>query len=103
MPDHAHVLACGTEDGSDLQVFATAFKSATAYRYRARADRRLWQPGYFERVLRSEEATDTVARYILENPIRAGLARLVGEYPFAGSFVHDATALLDLWRDGTRD
>ena len=26
-----------------------------------------------------------VARYILENPVRAGLARTVSEYPFVGS------------------
>jgi hypothetical protein len=36
-------------------------------------------------------------RYILENPIRAGLAKKLGEYPFAGSDVYDLPALLTAW------
>jgi REP element-mobilizing transposase RayT len=34
---------------------------------------RLWQRYGFERVLRDDEATLDVARYILRNPVRAGL------------------------------
>jgi hypothetical protein len=36
-------------------------------------------------LLRREEATADVIRYIVENPVRAGLCTDAGEYPFTGS------------------
>ena len=45
--------------------------------------RYLWQDGYYERVLRSRHALETVVRYVLENPVRAGLASKPGDYPFS--------------------
>jgi hypothetical protein len=57
----------------------------------------LWQEGFHERVLRSDESTEAAMRYVLENPVRAGLTRAIGDYPFARSGVYDRKALLDLW------
>jgi hypothetical protein len=34
-------------------------------------------------VLRENEGNEVVVRYILENPVRAGLAARIGEYPHA--------------------
>jgi len=45
----------------------------------------LWQIGYFDRVLREEDDTRAVVGYILNNPVRAGLAVRGVEYPFNGS------------------
>ena len=59
------------------------WKQLTGYHIGRTHTKRLWQPDYFERVLRDDESTIVVARYILENPIRAGLAKGIGEYPFA--------------------
>jgi hypothetical protein len=39
----------------------------------------------YDRILRHDEATLSVARYILENPVRAGLVNSPDEYPFSGS------------------
>jgi putative transposase len=41
--------------------------------------------GYHDHVIRDGEPTVRTARYVLRNPVRAGLARRTGEYPFAGS------------------
>ena len=49
---------------------------------------RLWQPGYFDRALRAEEDVRRVARYIVANPLRAGLCERIGDYP-----LRDATWL----------
>lgn len=38
-----------------------------------------------------------VARYILENPVRAGLTRTFQEYPFSGSQEFTKEELADLW------
>ena len=56
---------------------------------------RLWQRYGFERVLRDDEATLSVARYILENPLRARLVQRVDDYPFVGSRVYSLSEILE--------
>jgi hypothetical protein len=45
-------------------------------------------------VLRNEEATLSVARYILENPVRGGLVKRVEDYRFAGSLIYPLADIL---------
>jgi REP element-mobilizing transposase RayT len=45
----------------------------------------LWQRYGYERVLRNESETIIVARYVVENPVRAGLVESPLDYPFWGS------------------
>ena len=97
MPDHVHVLVYGTSLHADLSAFMTHFKKVTGFEYSRRFERRLWQPGYHDRILRDDESTEATARYILENPVRAGLARQIGEYPYAGSDLYDVRAILSAW------
>ncbi len=99
MPDHVHAVVYATGLASDLEAFVSRFKQATGFAYARRHCRRLWHVGYYERILRDDESTEAVARYVLENPIRAGLANAIGEYPFAGSDLYDTRSLLELWRD----
>jgi putative transposase len=42
----------------------------------------VWLPGFHDHALRAEEATADVVRYIIENPVRAGLVKEVGAYPY---------------------
>ena len=97
MPDHLHALVEAKSAGSDLRAFVKRFKQVTGFEYRRHAEHRLWQPGYHEHILRSDERTEAVVRYILENPVRAGLAHRLGEYPFAGSGVYDLKSLQTAW------
>jgi len=41
--------------------------------------------GFHDRVLRDEDDTAAVVRYILENPLRAGLVQGAADYPWIGS------------------
>jgi hypothetical protein len=50
----------------------------------------------FERVLRNDESMLSVARYILENPVRAGLVARVEDYPFVGSQTHPLSEILEV-------
>jgi putative transposase len=85
MPDHLHLLVEGVLDDADLQKFMKSWKQKTGFDYsKANAGQRLWQVGFFDHVLRSEESTHRHARYILANPVRAGLVQSIDEYPFAG-------------------
>jgi hypothetical protein len=45
-------------------------------------------------VLRDDELT-LVAKYILENPLRAGPVRRVEDYPFLGSLVYSLSELVE--------
>lgn len=85
MPDHAHVLFTAIADHAALCALVKRWKQATGFRWHAAHGARLWQEGYFERILRDNEPELSVARYIVENPVRASLAESVGDYPLTGS------------------
>jgi hypothetical protein len=46
-------------------------------------------------VLRDDEDTRRVARYILENPLRSGLVARVEDYPFVGSQIFRLDEILE--------
>jgi putative transposase len=102
MPDHLHLLLEGAREDSDLRTFMRAFKQASAIVFARNGGGRLWQKGYFEHVLRDDEDTTRVIRYIAANPVRAGLAMTPLEHPFTGSDVFDLAALLTSLPDTCR-
>jgi REP element-mobilizing transposase RayT len=85
MPDHLHALVDATAVDSDFRKFTSMFKQRAAYAYRRSDSEPLWQEGYYDRVLRSDEAHLPVAAYIVANPLRANLCKDLREYPFFGS------------------
>jgi len=95
MPDHVHVLIEGLSENSDAKKFITKSKQCSAHAYAKRSRARLWQPFGYEHILRDDESAVRAARYIVENPVRAGLVNTVLEYPFAGSQVYDLKELVD--------
>ena len=44
-------------------------------------DGHLWQRGYYDHAIRTDENLRNVARYIVANPLRAGLVERIGDYP----------------------
>ncbi|TWT17194.1 REP-associated tyrosine transposase [Luteimonas wenzhouensis] len=83
MPDHAHCLLQLGNDGS-LGTASRILKgrSAHAVNRECRRSGGLWARGYHDRALRREDDLQAVARYIVANPVRAGLVRRVADYPF---------------------
>ena len=45
----------------------------------------LWQPEFFDHLLRSEESLAEKWAYVRENPTRGGLVAQAGDWPYAGS------------------
>jgi len=86
MPDHLHFLAEGLTPQSDLLHFIKSFKIKSSREYAAQKARPLWQRAYYEHILRSGEAVESVAFYIWLNPVRKGITPRPQEYKFAGSF-----------------
>ena len=93
MPDHVHLLVEGRTDAADFRTFVRRAKQRSGQVYAHETGERLWQDGYFERVLRNDTDVREVARYIVWNPVRAGLARTPQEYPHLGSDVLSAADL----------
>lgn len=81
MPDHVHLLIQLGESQS-LSRFVQMFKSVASRRINAllNSNDRVWTDGFFDRALRKEDDLKTVARYIVANPIRAGLVKSIREY-----------------------
>jgi putative transposase len=95
MPDHAHLLVEGRQDDSDCRRFIARAKQFSGFYFRKEFAQPLWQRYGFERTLRDKDATLSVARYILENPLRAGLVDQVADYPYVGSRAYSLGEILD--------
>jgi putative transposase len=82
MPDHAHLLIelVGKESLSLVVGRAKAIASAEVRRSAGLVA--IWQPGFHDHALRTEESVRQAARYLVANPLRAGLVTQIGEYPF---------------------
>ncbi len=100
MPDHVHLLLQATAEDSDLRRCQRKLKQLSGYYYQQQFKRALWQRDGYDHVLRNNEATGAIIRYILENPLKAGLAASVTDYPFVGSDVFSIPELLDFLRSG---
>jgi putative transposase len=94
MPDHLHLLVEAQSETSDCRQFIKRAKQFSGYHFKQKFNKRLWQRYGFEHVLRDDEGTLGVARYIMENPVRAGLVARVEDYPFAGSPVYPLAEIL---------
>jgi len=78
MPDHVHWLL-EPKANAVLARVVRDVKSLTAPRLNKHLSRsgKFWQDGFHDRALRREEDLKAVARYLISNPTRAGIARTV--------------------------
>jgi putative transposase len=95
MPDHVHLVLEGTTEISDLRRLMDEWKQRTGFLHERDSCGRLWQPGYYDHVLRDESNRLGVIAYVVENPVRAGLVQCAEEYPFWGSSIWTRAALLE--------
>ena len=81
MPDHLHWLIQLQEIPLPKLVLQLKSRSAIAINKARNASGRVWQKGFHDHALRKEEGLTATARYIVANPLRAGLVQRVGDYP----------------------
>jgi len=81
MPDHLHWLV--ELDGCSVESLAQRIKSRSAKAINAarQTQGRVWQRGFHDHAVRKEEDIQTLARYVVANPLRAGLVERIGDYP----------------------
>ncbi|MGI5837673.1 MAG: REP-associated tyrosine transposase [Chloroflexota bacterium] len=86
MPNHVHVLI-EVLQGTSLSKIVQSWKSYTSKVANKLLGRegRLWQPDYFDRVIRDERHLLAAIRYIHDNPVKAGLVCEAEKWPFSSA------------------
>ena len=76
MPDHVHwMMQLGTVHS--LSNTMQALKSITS----RKLGKTVFQKGFFDHAIRREEDIKKLARYMVANPLRAGLVNNINDYP----------------------
>ena len=86
MPDHFHFLVEGLDVTSDLLNLVKSLKIKSSRAFQRETGQILWQRKFYDHILRPQESVESVAWYIWSNPLRKGISKEIGAYPFAGSF-----------------
>ncbi|AOE82881.1 transposase [Pseudomonas sp. TCU-HL1] len=83
MPDHLHWLV-QLKGPIGLSTVIKVFKGRSARQLGLHVETAgaVWQAGFHDHAMRYEEDVRQVARYIVANPLRAGLVERIGDYPF---------------------
>ena len=89
-------------DASDCLKFIKRAKQFSGFYYAKQFRERLWQRYGYERTLRREDETLVVAKYVVANPVRAGLVENAEDYAFSGSQTHSLTEILSAIGDFKR-
>jgi putative transposase len=103
MPDHLHLLVQGLVDEVSVRRFVHQAKQRSGYEFSRRFGQKLWQPSWYDHVLREDDEMPSVVRYVLQNPVRAGLVERYEDYPFCGSLTYSAEEVrawideLEIW------
>ncbi len=85
MPDHLHFLVSPLQDGISVLRFTDQYKGKTTNRsWTTGWQGKLWQPRYFDHIVRTEESLHAIAKYVLNNPIRQELVECAEDWPWSG-------------------
>jgi putative transposase len=83
MPDHVHLFVRGDRNFT-LSSWIGALKRAISAALRSP---RIWQSGFFDHILRSDESYAEKWNYVRDNPVRAGLVATADQWPYQGEIV----------------
>ncbi len=89
MPDHLHLILEGYSEKADLRKAVALFKQKTGYWFSKNKYNVSWQKDFYDHIHRKDEDLNDHIRYILDNPVRAGLVNHWKEYEFKGSLDYD--------------
>ncbi len=83
MPDHMH-LALQLAEDETLAKTMNRINSCSAIAVNRALSRHspVWQGAYHDHALRDDDQLLTAIRYLISNPIRAGLVQNLGDYPY---------------------
>jgi len=88
MPDHVHVFVrggCNFRLGAWIGALKQVLAKAGML---SRAKGQVWQEGFFDHLLRTNESYSQKWNYVRENPVRAGLVKSAADWPYQGEVVY---------------
>jgi putative transposase len=87
MPDHVHFFVRGPDD-FQLGPWVGMLKQDLAKQIEdSGTTSMIWQRGFFDHVLRSDESYVQKWNYVRENPVRSGLVTNADDWPYSGEIV----------------
>jgi REP element-mobilizing transposase RayT len=86
MPDHLHLFAAPRDLSFTIEQWIAYWKSQFSKAH-DHADW-LWQANAFHHRLRDDESYSQKWLYVQENPVRAGLVKEIGQWPYQGT-IHE--------------
>ena len=82
MPDHLHWLfSLRTEFGLSNVVRRTKARTTLRIHRSGIQKQRIWQEGFHDHLIRTDEELASLGEYIVHNPVRAGLVEHPEQYP----------------------
>jgi len=92
MPDHIHCIFSFPQE-SNIKKTILNWKRFTANKYKVE-----WQRDFFEHRIRNTRALEEKVEYILNNPVRAGLAKDKNEWPYVWRICDNGELILQSFR-----
>ncbi len=89
MPDHLHLVLTGNDFNANIKKCLDMFKQKTGFWLSNKNKKIKWQKDYYDHILRGEENLIVHLKYILNNPVRAGLVDYWKQYPYKGSTIYN--------------
>jgi putative transposase len=83
MPDHVHLFIRGGRNFT-LSSWIGGLKRAMSVVLKSP---HIWQPGFFDHILRSDESYAEKWNYVRDNPVRAGLVKAADDWLYQGEIV----------------
>jgi putative transposase len=92
MPDHFHLLVVPRLPWTISRIMQS-IKGYTSRELNEAAGMRgrLWQPSFYDKVIRSESQLWACIEYIHENPVKAGLSCEAEGYPYSSAYARRET------------
>ena len=86
MPDHFHLFVRGPDD-FQLGRWIGILKQDIGKQIETSDSTPIWQRGFFDHLLRSNESYAQEGSYVRENPVRAGLVHNADDWPYSGEII----------------
>jgi REP element-mobilizing transposase RayT len=86
MPDHVHFFCAPEEAARPLSLFVGSWKewASKGIRSAFQLMSAVWQPEFFDHVLRPSESYIEKWDYVRQNPVRAQLVKEANDWPWQG-------------------
>jgi putative transposase len=94
MPDHQHIIIAGMNANADTWKTLVRYKQKTGYWMSRHTPHTEWQKDFYDHVIKEKDDVARQVRYVLDNPVRKGLAASWRDYPFKGSLGCDLESIL---------